>query len=229
MTVLTACQTAARRLKSETITSLFTSPTTFASELVDLANESATSIAKSHDWRVLTKLHTITGDGSDTSFALPTDYDRMPNGGKVYSTSSYMPLRPVDSVNQWLEFQIDPVVGDPGFWIILGGEMQIKPAIGNARTAKFYYISNKPITTNTKTAFTADADTFDLPERLLTLDVIWRWQHRKGLPAWQQNEELFNQALALEIGRDKGSRVLFMGTPRYSGDVNVAYPGTVSS
>lgn len=229
MTVLTACQKAARRLTSESLVSLFSSPTTFASEIADLADESATAIAKSYDWPVLTKLHTITGDGTDTSFALPTDYDRMPNGQRVYSTSSFMPLRPTRDLNQWLEFQIDPVVGDPGFWIILGGEMQIKPPLGAATTAKFYYISNKPISTNTKTAFTADADTFDLPERLLTLDVIWRWQHRKGLPGWQQNEELFNVALSQEIARAKGSRILFMGAPRHSSDVNVAYPGTVSS
>lgn len=229
MTVLTACQAAARRLKSESITSLFTSPTTFATELLDLVQESATSIAKAHDWRKLTKLHTISGDGSTTSFSLPTDFDRMPNGAKVYGTSSMMPLRPTRDVNQWLEFQIDPVVGDPGFWIILGGTFQVKPAIGSSSSVKFYYISNKPITSNTKTDFTADSDTFDLPERLLTLDVIWRWQHRKGLSAWENNEELFNQALAEEIGREKGSRTLYMGAPRYSSDVNVAYPGTIST
>lgn len=229
MTVLTACQVAGRRIKSEEPASLFSSPTTFASELANLANEVATDVMKAHDWRRLTLLKTITGDGSDTSFALPTGYDRMPLNAKVYSSSSYLALRPVRDVNQWLEFQIDPVVGDPGFWIILGNEFQIKPALGNGLTAKFYYISNLCITGGTKAAFTADADTFDIGgDRLITLGVIWRWKFTKGLPGWEQDEELFNQALAQEMGRDKGSRTLYVGMPRYSGDVNVAYPGTIT-
>lgn len=228
MSVLTAAQAAGRRIKSEAPASLFSSPTEFASELANLANEVAVDVMKAHDWRRLTLLNTITGDGSDTSFALPAGYDRMPQGARVYGSSSMMPLRPTKDVNQWLEFQIDPVVGDPGYWIILGNEFHIKPALGSGSTAKFYYVSNLCITGGTKAAFTADADTFDIGgDRLITLGLIWRWRHMKGR---EYAEDMMNyeRALAQEINRDKGARVLFVGQPRYSGGVNVAYPGTIT-
>lgn len=228
MSVLTAAQKAGVRIKGEAPVSLFSSPSKFATELANLADEVATSIMKAHDWRRLTLLKTITGDGSDTSFALPSDYDRMPLGANVYSTSTYMPLKPVRDVNQWLEFQIDPVVGDPGFWIILGNEFQIKPALGNGSTAKFYYISNLCITAGTKAAFTADADTFDIGgDRLITLGLIYRWKELKGLD-FALDEENYKAALSQEIARDKGARIMMVGTPRYSSDVNVAYPGTIT-
>ncbi len=228
MTVLTAAQTAGLRIKGEAPVSLFSSPTDFAKELANLATEVAVSIMKAHDWRRLTLLKTITGDGTDTSFALPSDYDRMPLGAKVYSASSMMPLRPARDVNQWLEFEIDPVVGDPGFWIILGNEFHIKPPLGNASTAKLYYISNLCITAGTKAAFTADADTFDIGgDRLVTLGLIYRWKELKGLD-FALDEENYKTALSQEIGRDKGARILFAGAPRFSSDVNVAYPGVIT-
>jgi hypothetical protein len=228
MSVLTAAQTAGIRIKSEAPISLFSSPTKFATELANLATEVAISIMKAHDWRRLTLLQTVTGDGSDTSFALPTDYDRMPQGAKVYSSSSYMALRPVRDVNQWLEFQIDPVVGDPGFWIVLGNEFHIKPALGNGNTAKFYYISNKCVTGGTKAAFSADADTFDIGgDRLITLGLVYRWKELKGLD-FALDEENYKTALMQEIGRDKGARTLYIGQPRYSSGVNVAYPGEIN-
>lgn len=228
MTVLTAAQTAGVRIKGEAPVSLFSSPSKFATELANLATEVATTIMKAHDWRRLTLLNTITGDGTDTSFALPAGYDRMAQGANVYSTSTYLPLTPARDVNQWLEFQINPVVGDPGYWIVLGNEFQIKPALGNTRTAKFYYISNLCITGGTKATFTADADTFDIGgDRLLALGLCYRWKELKGLD-FALDEENYKTALMQEIGRDKGARTMFVGRPRMSSDVTTAYPGVIT-
>jgi hypothetical protein len=224
MSVLTASQAAGLRIKGEEPASLFSAPTKFASELANLANEVVADILERHDWRTLAKTHTITGDGSDTAFALPADYDRMPLNAKLYASSSQTPLSPIRDADQLVQFQIDPVVADPGCWGIFGGELHILPALGNGSTVKFAYQSNFAVAAGTKRAFSADTDDFDLDERMLTLGLIWRWRAQKRLE-YGEDLQNFENAISARAGRDKGARILKLGTPRYGYDVSVAYPG----
>jgi hypothetical protein len=227
MSVLSACQAAGLRIKGEQPASLFSSPTKFAAELVNLANETAADILERHDWRQLSKTHTITGDGAGTSFSLPADYDRMPLNAKLYASSSQTPLTPIRDSDQLVQFEIDPVVADPGVWGIFGGALHILPALGNGSTVKFAYQSNHAIAGATKAAFTADADSFDLDERLLTLGVIWRWRAQKRLE-YAEDLASFETAISARAGRDKGARILKLGVPRYGHDVGAAYPGPIT-
>lgn len=226
MTVLSAAQSAATKLNQPRPTTVFGGTGAFAQELGDLANETATAIAKAHDWRRLTTLATITGDGSDTSFPLPEDYDRMPLDSNIYGSLARLPFLKARDLDQWLEFDITPVVGAPGYWINLGGEIQIKPAMASAQTARYYYQSNI-IVSGGKSAFTVDTDTFLLPERLLTLGIVWRWKAQKGLE-YAEHLKNFEIALGEEAGRDKGSRILYMGTPRIPDGASIAYPGYIA-
>src|SRR5262245_43215022 len=77
MTILSVCRDAAILLSQDEPTTLFSTTDPFAKELRTIANESAAVIGEAYDWQILTKLATVTGDGSDTSFPLPDDYDRM--------------------------------------------------------------------------------------------------------------------------------------------------------
>lgn len=224
MTVLTAAQAAGIRIKSEAPDSLFSSPTTFATEVLSLLNESATAIAKSHDWRKLFKTHTVTGDGSDTDFALPSDYDRMPIKAEVYDTGTSWPMTPLSDPDEYLRLQIENFSSmTPGYWIIEGGNMNIYPALANTATAKFKYIRNTIFTGGTKTACTADADTFDLPERLLTLGIIWRWKQMKGRE-YAEDMQNYEIALSEERNRDKGSRIIKVGRATVPTNATYAYP-----
>jgi hypothetical protein len=228
MTVLSSCQAAGMRLTGTRPQTVFSTTDRFSQELADLATETAIGIAKAHDWQALTKKHTIAGDGVTTSFALPSDYDRMPIKANVYSTRSLIALLPVRDIDQWLEFEIEPVVGHPGYWIILGGQFQILPAMGASETAKFYYISSEIISNGVgnKKEFSTDSDTFKLSERLLTLGIIWRWRAQKRL---EYAEDIQNYQIALneEIGRDQGSNILAIGRGRVPIWADTAYPGIV--
>ncbi len=226
MTVLTACAEAAIELNQTEPATLFSTTDQFAKELRTQANKTAKAILKGYDWQKFTALQTMTGDGSTTSFTLPTDYDRMPKKANVLTSQFASPLSKVDDADEWLNLNLRPFVGAPGRWIILGGTMQILPAVATGVTANFYYIKNKIVTGGTKTEFTADADTFDLPERLITLGVIWRWraQKRKDYAEDMRNFEI---ALAEEMANDKGSRVLTVGKQRIGLDADVAHPAII--
>jgi hypothetical protein len=232
MTVLTAVQGACKNTSVGIFpapTALFNSTEQQEIELCNLANETAQMIAKAHDWRLFTTLKTQAGDGSDTAFALPADYDRMPVKAKVWLTSNRTPLTRVEDTDEWMAIQLNSFSGLAGFWMILGGELNVYPAVSASTSVKYYYQSNlivDPASGDNKATFTLDTDTFRLSERLLTLGMIWMWRSKKGLD-FQQELANFNLAFAQETGRDKGSRMLMLGKPRTPAGVTVAYPGTI--
>lgn len=226
MTILSACQSAALRLLGQRPTTIFSSSNTFEQELAELATETAIAIAKEHDWQKLTKLHTYHGDASTIAFDLPSDYERMIKDGNLHSILYKTTLfRRVRDLDEWLYLRDVIATGLPGNWIILGGQMQIYPAMAATETARFYYITNQIVSGN-KTSFTADDDVFVLPERLITLGLIWRWRSQKRM---EYAEDLKNYEIALseEISRDKGARILTVGVQRWPANVNRPYPGSL--
>lgn len=227
MTVLSACQEAAIELSQTEPTTLFSSAGKFAKELRVQANKSAVAIAKAYDWQALTKRATITGDGTDTSFSLPTDYDRMVLKTNLASSASNIDLIKARDLDQWDYFQNHLSTTVPGYWMIMGGEVLINPAPATGVVHSYYYISKNVVTGN-KIAFTADTDTFVLPERLLTLSIIWRWRASKRME-YAEDMQNYEIALGEETATDKGSRLLVVGRMRYPGNVRTAYPGPLGS
>lgn len=221
MTVLSALQSAARRVGQGRPATFFSSTENFEAEFSDLATEVAVDVMKAHDWQRLKILKTLTGDGVTTSFPLPTDYDRMLLKGDVHPIGSLTwRYQRAENEDDWLTLQ-DYNITAPGAYIILGGSMQFTPAIPTGETARYYYISNYIATG--KAAFDADNDVFLLPERLLTLGVIWKWRAQKRKD-YAEDLKNFEIAQEQEIGRDKGSRIIIAGKQRMPANVGNAYP-----
>src|SRR5262245_22071879 len=155
MTVLSAAQEAAVVLSQEEPSTLFSTTVPFAKEIRVQANHAASAIMKFYDWQRLTVRATITGDGSDGSFPLPDDYDRMAMKTNLASSASNIDLVKATDLDQWDYFENHLSTTVPGYWMILGGEMQIKPAPALGVVHSYYYISKNCVSGN-KAAFTAD-------------------------------------------------------------------------
>jgi hypothetical protein len=160
-------------------------------ELQSLVNEMASRIAKAHDWTLLRTLSTYTGDGTETAFPLPADYLRMLKKANLWSSAIQTPLTHIVDTDEWLEMDIRAYDYVVGAWTMLGGNIEIKPAMASGATAKWYYVSNlvvAPASGSNKAAFTADTDTYRLDERLLKLGMIWNGRPIKASPMpriWQ--------------------------------------------
>lgn len=231
MTVLAAVQSATKLMGKASPSTLMASTDPYAVEMAAIANESATAIAKAYDWRKLTTLHTLTGDDVTESFSLPSDYDRMPKKAQLWSTTDNAPLCPATDLDHWMDLQLSDFVGASDVWIVLGGFIQIKAAPATGELVKFYYQSSLIVAPNAgpnQAAFTMDNDTFRLSERLLTLDMIWRWRSMKKLD-YSEEMQNFEIAMAQEVAQDKGSRILKVGRPRLSDDIEYAYPRTLAA
>jgi hypothetical protein len=222
MTLLSVCQEVAIELSQDEPTAIFSNSASFAKELRVKANESAVAIGETYDWQILTKLATVTGDGVDTSFPFPSDYDRMVMKTNLAGSQSNIDLVKSRDLDQWAYFQNHGGTSVPGNWLILGGEIQFEPALANGVSYSYYYISKNVVSGN-KAAFTADNDVFVLPERLLKLDMIWRWRSMKRME-YAEDMQNFEIALSKAITKDKGPRILVVGQRRVPYNVTTAYP-----
>lgn len=229
MTILTVIADVAKVVGVTVPTQVFSSTMREHVELAALANEMAVRIGKAHDWSLLRRLSTYTGDGTTTEFALPSDYLRMLKKTNLWSSAIQTPLTHIMDTDEWLEMQVRSYDYVLGAWTMLGGNIEILPALANAVTAKWYYVSNlvvAPSAGANKAAFTDDTDTFRLNERLLKLGMIWQWKANKG-QSYTEDMTNYENALEQDIGEDKGSRIIHVGRPRMPRDVSIAYPQTV--
>jgi hypothetical protein len=229
MTILSVLQDVASFIGVTVPNEVFASTVREHVELASMAQEMAERIASGHDWQKLSKVATITGDGSAEAFDLPSDYDRMLVKASVWSSSLETALSPITSLDKWLELDVQSFDFVINAWTIYAGQMNIKPALSTGATAKYFYQSDRiiaPATGANKVAFTADTDSFVLDERLLKLGVIWRWKEQKGQPyaeCMADYEELKERLVV----RDRGSRMMRIGRVRMPSDVTTAYPQAI--
>jgi hypothetical protein len=220
MTVASAMQSAAIRLVGRKPAVFFAASDNFEMELCDLVNEVAQDVAKYRDWQALTKVHTVEGDGDDTTFPLPADYDRMLVATDLQDPANWVfGYHRFGDINSFLFEEARGFTAHPGGWIIYGNEMRFSPA--PTGQAVFPYISAawaRGSNGAPKTAFSDDADEFLLPERLLTLGLVWRWRENKKLDA-TGDQEAFIKALDEYAAKDGGSR-------RYARGRTSTFPNT---
>lgn len=228
MAILSALQSAAIRLFGQKPSAFFASPAKFEMELCDLINEVAEDIVQYRDWQALKRVATMEGDGTETEFSLPADYGRM-----LVKTDVQDPLNWVwgysayADINEFLFMEARGFQPNPGGWIIYADKMRFSPApTGNAI---FPYITNKWAVSSgsvAKAAFSDDTDTFLLPERLLTLGLVWRWRENKKLDA-SGDQEAFIKALDEYASKDGGSRRYARSRGTMFPNTYLAYPYTL--
>lgn len=227
MAILSAMQSAAIRLLGRKPTTFFGAENQFELEIADLVNEVAKDVQTYQDWQALQTVCTLTGDGSTSEFSLPDDYDRMLLISDVQDASSWAwGYASFDDINQFLFHEARGFIGWPGGWIIYGGKMRFSPAPSSGVSATFPYISNlyaRAQDGTPKDSFTVDADSFLLPERLLTLGLIWRWRENKKLDA-SGDQEAFIKALDEYASKDKGSKPIRHRTARFLAGTYPAWP-----
>ncbi len=200
-------------------------------EMVRLANEVAIQMRDAEfDWQALTKVYSFIGDGSAEAFALPSDYQRMPTAGRIWSSRWSWEIEKVGGIDDWLELISVPIQPVTGQWIIYGDEMHILPVMANTETIRYPYISNlivKPTTGEFQDRFVADGDTFRLSEHALELGIIWAYRSQKGV-ASDDDENNFNKALYTAMNNDKGSKPVVSGNSRRFSDAKFAFPFKVN-
>lgn len=217
MSVLQVAQRAALRCGLEVPSVLFTNTSRTWQEMQVLVNDCARQILDEYDWQILKKVATITGDGVETSFNMPADYDRMVRDAHMWTNfTPFWNAQQVGSVDSWLAME------ESGFfamvvplWIIYGGQFHVRPPLDAPDTLKYFYVSNYIVKNSvgaagTAETFTADTQSFVLDERLLTHCLVYNWKMAKGMD-YSADLQQYEDDMAYAIGKDKGPRVIQEG------------------
>lgn len=230
MTVLSVIQRAAPKMGLTVPTTVFASTEREHIELAETANAVAEDMAEHYDWQALKTLATFTGDGVTESFSLPADYKRQLKKTTLWVTSRPLyPLQHITDTDEWLGIVTSGLETTTGMWTIYGNQVHIMPALATGEDAKFFYITKNtvdPVSGSNQEFFTLDTDTFLLDERAHRLGIIWTWKQQKG-NAYAEDMANYEVALAEAVGRDKGSKIITVGTQRWGNGAEYAYPGTI--
>jgi hypothetical protein len=148
-----------------------------------LAQFEGDELSRRYKWREQKVAADFTGDGITTTWALPEDFDRFTTEQRRES-SILLGLDGPVSDDEFLDAQVRGFNPTIPYYRLFNGNIETTPAVADGQQVRFEYISSYWITDNmgvAKARFTADSDLSLLPDRLVTLGLVWRWKRAKGL------------------------------------------------
>lgn len=190
MTLLTIAKQVAKSVGLDVPSQVVGSTARAMVEMLSFADETGEELARRVDWGQLTASTTLTGDGTDKQFALPSGFSRITPGiGVVNSGGTY--VRPLTRA-EWGSLTM--AEGTPRYFLLQDNDIRLFPYLASAATATLYYQS-KHWCSNSTAAWTADDETSLIDEGLFAKGLEVRWRRQKGMDYADQEAE-FEAALA---------------------------------
>jgi hypothetical protein len=155
-----------------------------SAQFVALAQVEGDELSRFHDWRSLKVSATLTGDGTTTLWDLPEDFDRFMPGEILWSDQSAGELLTKVSDQELVALKAQETDPPEPVWRLFGDQIEIWPALDNGEIitteyrSEFWILANDA--TTRKARWSADTDRALVPERLMTLGIVWRWKQAKG-------------------------------------------------
>lgn len=160
-----------------------------SAKIVRFTEEAGEEIARRANWGSLRKSETLTGDDTNKSFALPTEFARVIPGTAVKSDGQT--VRTGLSADEWND--LPPAVGAPRYARLEGQTIAFWPYLPDGQTAIVTYQSLNWSTGGA--TWQADGDTGLVPEILIEKGALWRWKRQLGADYQDQFAE-YETALA---------------------------------
>lgn len=222
MSLLTIIQDAAYALGQGSPDVVVTSTDETVLELLALSNTSGEALASDYDFPELKKEATFSATGN-------VDQGQFLGSAGVVSDGDYLRMVPdtfwdrtIDrpiifpvTDSEWAQLSAFNSVPTNKRAIILNRNLHIGPNTGpsSGNTLAFTYYGSKWCASASGTAqseWAADTDVGIIPERILKLDLIWRWKQSKYLP-YAEDLETAERAISSHTGAAGGRRLLILG------------------
>lgn len=160
-----------------------TDPT--VAQFLAIAQREGDELARFHDWRRLKRLGAFTGNGSTTTFSLPDDYHRFMTGNPIWMQR--FPAQALKRVSDedMVALKSRSVVPLWPVWRLFDKYVEFYPAPANGASITTEYRTQRWIASaddvTRRARWAQDDDISVMPERLITLGVVWRWRNAQGL------------------------------------------------
>jgi hypothetical protein len=197
-------------------------------QMLEWCQETIEDLTTRHDWRILWKTQTITGDGTTTVFALNSDFGRlstMPAVSLDGSPSGFWPTGPVSNPGWISASTFNPATVRP-VYKVEGTNISFYSAPATGETFTVSYQSKKPVNSASVyfETWQSDTDLVVIPERPVILGTVWRWKAAKG-KAYQEALSSAERVFELLASHDTGLPVVALSESTFGedefGDVQV--------
>ena len=185
-----------------------------------LANKEGKELAKRTPWQALTIEGSITTANGTASYVLPTAFDRIVEGSMYNRTQAQKVIGPV-TPQRWQQLQANGITGIWQAFRIRGGYFYLTPTPTATESIYYEYITQYWCATAGDTspdqaAYMVDTDIVFLPEEVMTLGLVWRFKHARGLE-YAEDFQAYELKVAEVIGNDGGTGLI---------DLSADEPGT---
>ena len=180
-------------------------------QLMALANEEGSSLARRHPWQALVEEQSfVTVAAPAQAAALAADFDRfVPNS--VFNRSTRRAMTGPITPRQWQWTRAQPAYASA--WLAFRertGQFLVTPTPPAGETIAYEYLSRNWCRGSGGTpqpAYAADADVALIDEALISLGVRWRFLRAKGLD-YAEEMASYERELEQAMARDGGSTAL---------------------
>jgi len=173
------------------------------------ADRAGQEIARRADWGQMQRTTTFTGDGARREWPLPDDFNHLIAGNPVFIQGGDM-MRGSITMDEWLLLKMlpqGPSLTQPRHFRLQGKVFHTGPvlALQPGVVVEMTYVTSRFIKGSTIEHFTLNEDETYFPERLIVLNMVWRWRRAQGAPYDDELKE-FEAELAGEAMADAGMR-----------------------
>lgn len=186
-------------------------------QMLGLLNALGDELLRAHDWSLLEKVMTFTGDGVSESFPMPADFGRQVNQTQ-WSTTDNRPMQGPQSPQVWAWNKYGIVAAGVYFqYRILNGQYTVFPIPGLGEEFALYYITKYWVATHGDIYNPSDRcvngdDIVGFDRRLVIAGLKAKFWAQKGFDTTALQSE-FNFLLANEKGACQGARVIGLTSP----------------
>lgn len=228
------CQSVADEIGETRPSTVYGSSEKLSQQLLAHTNRVRKMMRKAFDWPLLTTEYTFSTSNGTAAYALPADFDRFLFTTHWNRTSGYPLAGPV-TATEWQVIKSGLVGSTSSLyqrWRIKGAsstQFYLDPTPTATETLVFEYISKYDIVASGSQigAFTADTNTFVLPEETVSLGVQYRYLLSRGMD-YAQTQQDFENAMREDFIAQTGARVLSLapsGGGVFIGEDNIPESG----
>jgi len=181
------------------------------------ATAEAKSLSSRHNWQALLTEQTFVtlAAAQQTTYAIPTDFDRMIPESMFNRTINRSISGPVDS-NMWQSIQSTLVTTVYPAFRFRENFIDITPTPSAGQTVAYEYITrNWGFNTIYLSAWSADTDTYRLNDESMIQGIVWRFKKSKGL-SWNDDYLVYERYVGDLIIRDGSRPRIYTDQPNWN-------------
>ena len=184
-------------------------------ELLAFANEEGRELTRRGNWQILTKEHTFNSLAAEQQASQPSDFDHFIDE-TFWNRSRRLPFYGPVTAQEWQSIKATTSSAITNTFRFRGGYILLSPIPAAGEAMAYEYVSKNwcmKADLTQQSAWSSDADTGILDEKIMGLGVIVRFKMSKGLP-YGEDLAKYETQVKVALGNDVPKRTVHLSETR---------------